>query len=378
MTNFEMRPQTPENTNTIDPEKWEEYNDYVCESIGGEEVCVDGSIIKEVTHVGHVNLLIQAGYIPQEDANLDSKLTPPDFNSDVKNSKEELEHIEQYPNNYFEWEGNKRVLRFPVKPQEEYILAVDFPDIMIDTSKHPAADEDAEESLKPLRVSYNGKWKGCVGRHVKITLNSKDKKLSPENILYKIASKSGKLQEFLASAEAERTNYNLGILAGATCKWTIVYKKTPGENGNVYHNISIKEPSAIEPVKVGNKVVATVEDQITECPIPFTGILLEQDSYQDEDLRMIRKEFRSLLEKGVAYQPSPIKYPNKWLGVDWKDTELCKALKAYYDKLKNEGQDSSESEDSVVPEEDNIDNEDLSTENVTTEDSDAPDDDIPL
>jgi hypothetical protein len=342
MSNFEMRSQTPQSGSSIPQEKWDEWNDYVDSMIEGEDINDGGHLIKEISSVGYLNLLIQAGYIPQEDAEFDSKCALP--KEGEKNSEEELAHIEKFPNNYFKWDGKKRKVCRPQHPKEEYIFAVDFPDIMLDYSKHPAAEEGAEEDLKPLRISYNGKWQGSVGKHVSITL--KDGKLSPKNILYKVAAKSGRLQELLDSPEDGKTNYDIGVVAGAVCKWTIQYKKSPGRDGIVFHNIDIKEPAAIEPIKNGSKVIASVEDQIPDCPTKFTGILLDQDEYSDDDLKQIRKEFKGLLETGVSFKPSPVKYPDFTLGTDWKDTALCKALEARAEAFRSsQGDDSSSDEE---------------------------------
>lgn len=367
---FSCKPEEGTNTSVskISPEKWEVWNNYLDSLVEGDEISDKGKLIKTTSVIGVVNLIVKAGYQKQEDTELDSTAAPP--KEGEEHSSEELEVLKKFKNNTFKWVDGKRKVYLPQKPQEEYIVCIDIPDIMVDFGKHPSVEGDYVEDLKPLRISLNGKYKGEVNRHIVIRKDGRGNvvPLKDKHLLYKIAKAGGVLQKFIDSG------YDLGVLAGLACKWELEYIKSPGKEGAVFHRIEAKDPSKIEDVKAG-KTVITREEQIPDCPIPFTGILLnDEDGYSEDALKMLRVEHIKLLEGCTSFKPSPDKHPDFVLGIDWEDTDLCKALKARTEAyLKNledgEGEEETASEG------------DLGDSSATATDSfeeDGFDDDIPL
>jgi len=357
------------NDKEISNEQWQEWNVYLHNLTDASEVDLgDGKHKKTQTSVGILNLMIEAGFQPQTDAEYDTRCALPEEGE--KNSKEELEVIEKFPSNYFKWVDDKGTKKRkqcrPQNPEQELILCIDFPDLMVDYSKHPNSDLETED-LKPLRVSLNGRFKKDFNRHIVLRLN-KDAKMSAKNLMYKIAEKSGKLQEFIDS------KYNPGVLAGAACKWSVDFQKNVSGDSTFY-SIQAVDPTSIEEVKAG-KVTVSVADQIPECSVPFTGIMLnseEEGAYSEDVLKNIRREFLNVMKKCVAFKPSPIKYPDFVLGCNWEDTDLAKALKASIEK-NNPKEDSSSKEQSKAEEEVEV----ADNDNTPLSEDDGFDEDIPF
>lgn len=348
MVEFTMSASAPSKSDssekTITNEEWQEWNEYLHNITTATEVSLgDNKHKKSKTEVGILNLMIEAGHIPQDDAQYDTRCALPD--DEEENSPEELELIEKFPSNYFQWvdEKGKRKRKHcrPQHPEQELILCIDFPEIVVDYSKHPGSDETSPD-IKPLRVSLNGKFKNTFARHIILRVD-RSGKMSFKNIMYKIAEKSGKLQEFIDS------KYDPGILAGTACKWTIEFNRNVSGDATYYH-LSAIDPVAIEPMTFkGEKI--SVEDQIPKCDVPFTGIMLNGGDYSEGVLKNIRREFLNVMKTGKSFKPSPVKYPAKVLGCDWEDTDLAKALKASFESSKEE--DKKDSSINEVTEETN-------------------------
>lgn len=344
MTSFSMKPNSggSSSESSIPNEDWDVWNDYVAGLIEAKEVEIEpGKFKKTKTYAGILNLIVEAGYQPQEDAEYDTKFKVPV--GEEENSEEELEHIKKYSNNYFKWVNDnkgvqKRKQCRPQNPEQEVILCIDLPKIMIDYSKHPSSDSESPD-LKPLRVSLNGRYKDTFYRHIVLRLD-RDKKLSEKNMLYKIANKAGVLQEFIDS------EYDLGVLAGATCNWSLEYSKNhSGER--TFHNIQLKDPVAIEEIEAGDQKI-TVAQQIPKCDVSFVGILLNGGDYSEGVLLNLRKEFLNVMKKCVSFKPSPVKFPEFTLGCNWEDTSLCKALKVSENSNDNKNKKDKEGDKQPV------------------------------
>jgi len=342
----------------IDPSEWSEWNDYLYDLVDAEEILDEkNNLVKTKTVGGIVNLIVEAG--KQENIQkFDSKKALPAEGEE--NSSEELEVIERFPNNYFEWEKDDKgkISRKHCWPQylPEVLIAVDLPEIMVDYNKHPASDEEGEK-LTPLRVSLNEKFRGEISRHIILRVD-KDGKMNDKNMLYKIAKASGKLQEFIDS------KYDIGVIAGAKCNWDLIYSKSQGKEDIVYHNIALRDPSKIEDMVHKGKVLASREEQLADikCDVPFTGILLNGGDYPEDTLLHLRSEYINCLKKGEG----------------WEDTGLCKALtartEAFKEKMKQEkGEGGNTSTETPASSEDTS-----SDESIDSFDENGFDDDIPL
>ena len=316
----------------ISGDEWDVWNDYLYSCIGAKEQGKDGKFKKTKQLAGYINFIMEAGYLPQQDSFYDTKCALPAEGEE--NSPEELEYMEKYTTSYFEWvvdysvQPNKKVRkqRSPRNPSEEIVICVDFPKIMVDYSKHPASKSDKED-LKPLRISLNGMFKNSFARS--INLDVKNKVMSDKSILYKTANACGVLEDFISS------EYDIGVLAQGVCKWTIEYSKNV-DGGNTYHKMSIKNPVAIEELELDDGTTISVASQTPSCDVEFTGITLMDGDYSEENLNQVRSEFIRVMEKGVAFKPSPVKHPDFVLGIDWKDTDLAKAWEARKEKYKEE------------------------------------------
>jgi hypothetical protein len=327
--------QVTNNTNsTVTDEEWGVWNEYYWGLIDSKETpakrksgeVVPNKFVKKTNEVGLLKMIVDCGTQPQPDSEYDSKVEAPEKGSEGLSHEEEV-HIQKFTDNYFFWgEDGKRKQGKPERPTQEYVFFYDFPNIMVDWTKHPI------EGLhrlgeKPLRVSVNGSFsrdgKVLLGRHLRLEPHFKTNKLSPNNPIFKIAEKSRLGSEF------EVSGYDLGVLVDSACKWDLILEKNIS-NDRMFFNTVIKDPAEITEVKAGN-ITVTVEQQIPECPTTFMGILMNGGDYPDEALEIIshRRELMTTLPLSKQFQPNAKKFPDFWLGVDWKSSDLCKALEAY-------------------------------------------------
>jgi hypothetical protein len=323
------------NTNsTVTDEEWGVWNEYYWGLLDSKETpakrksgeVVPNKFVKKTNEVGLLKMIVDCGTQPQPDSEYDSKVEAPEKGSEGLSHEEEV-HIQKFTDNYFFWgEDGKRKQGKPERPTQEYVFFYDFPNIMVDWTKHPI------EGLhrlgeKPLRVSVNGSFsrdgKVLLGRHLRLEPHFKTNKLSPNNPIFKIAEKSRLGSEFEASG------YDLGVLVDSACKWDLILEKNIS-NDRMFFNTVIKDPAEITEVKAGN-ITVTVEQQIPECSTKFIGLLMNGGEYTDEALEIVsyRKELMTTLPLSKQFQPNAKKFPDFWLGVDWKTSDLCKALEAY-------------------------------------------------
>lgn len=318
---------------TVTDEQWKEWNDYLYNLTDSEESPVEGKkgkYVKKYSSIGILNFIMDVGFQVQKDSEYDTKCALPEEGEE--NSQEELDHIQKWSNNYFKWVDEKGVRKrkqySPNRPEQEYAFFYDFPELVVDWTKHP--NEDMHKlGQKPLRISYNSRFGKMdnlgFSRTLPFRIDYKTKTLSTSNPIYKIANSSGVSSEFVSSG------YDLGKLAGSACMWAIEFGRNV-DGDKIYYNTKLQAHSQVLDVKVGGKVVATRQEQIPECDVEFVGIPLNDPefTYNPEDLEYInnRKELISVVGRATSFQPSPVKYPDFVIGVDFKDSTLAKALGA--------------------------------------------------
>ena len=329
---------TPESANSgstgggsaVSDDQWKEWNDYYYSLIDGKEQphknkqgdIVEGRFYKKKKLVGKLAMLVDCGLQPQADASYDWK---GEAGEGSNLSPAEQAHVDKYPDNYFKTVDGKRMQFKPERPTQEFAFYFDFPKIVVDWTKHPI---EALHSLgqKPLRVSYNGYFKNSsmglegFGKQLRFAPNYKTGKVSPNNPIYKIATAMNVADSF------ESSNYDFGKLAGGHCFFELYITKNT-YNGKSYYDAEIKNYSEITEIEAGDNTI-TVEQQIPESDIPFTGITLNNGNYSDEVLDMVahKKELMAVLPRATSFQPNATKNPDFWLGCKWEDSDLCKAL----------------------------------------------------
>ncbi len=342
---------TNNNSQDIPQEAWDQWNTYYWGLFGKEESPTkksDGSVVennftKKLTKIGLANFFLDVGHQPQPDSSYDSKL--PKGTEDgqkghgVENmpagySDEEKAHVTKYPDNYFKTVDGKRVQFKPEKPTQEVYIAFDIPEIMVDWTKYPR-DNLHKLGCKPLRLSFNGYfcrkdkdknivWEG-FGKSLRFNPNYRTKKLSPNNPINKLAANMSLGLEF------ENSEYDFDVLLGGATNVTFTINcSKEGESIKSVYSPNFKASSEIIDMNVPNIGLITREQQIPSCDIVPVSVMLDQESFDDNILEIIRnkKELKAVLPKATSYQPSPINHPDFWLGKNWKETALCKALES--------------------------------------------------
>jgi hypothetical protein len=306
MAGFTMKAAAP-STNTeggggkqVDASEWQAWNEYQFSCFEEDAITKKDRLVKSSPLVGILNMIVDMGDMPQLDGVYDVKagVTSPEVGTEG-NTPEELAYMEEYKNSYFKWEkdfktGNMvRKQCSPRKPEHEIALYVDFPDIMIDMSKHPYS-ESTEADMKPLRIFLNGIFNKV---HGSVRTSKKRDGTFPDNIISKIANASGVGQEFIDSG------YDIGVIAGVACKYEVELSLTQGEQK--FFNMKAKAPSKITEVKAG-KVTVSVEEQIPECNVPFVGILMNGGDYSEDNLRFLRKDLKDILKESKTFEGSDL------------------------------------------------------------------------
>ena len=388
---FSFTPETASSGGTgggsaVSDDQWKEWNDYYYSLLDGKEQphknkqgdIVEGRFYKKKKLVGKLAMLVDCGLQPQ-----------PDSSYEWKGEITEEEHIAKYPDNYFKTVDGKRMQFKPERPTQEFAFYFDFPKIMVDWTKHPI---EALHSLgqKPLRVSYNGYFKnsnmGLEGfaKQLRFAPNFRTGKVSPNNPIYKIATAMNVADEF------ESSNYDFGKLAGGYCFFDVYITKNT-YNGKSYYDAEIKNYSEITEIEAGENTI-TVEQQIPQSDIPFVGVTLNGGNYSDEVLDMVshKKELMAVLPRAKAFQPNATKNPDFWLGCNWKDSDLCKALGDRAPKVDKNGekvpvagtevveQSSVQQESGVVQQKDKVVEEPVEESFTPAEDDFDFQDDVPF
>lgn len=325
-----MKPQQPENSTPVADGAWDEWNEYFYSLLDSKEqpfknkegVVVEGKFFKKKKAVGVLKMIADVGFQPQIDADYDWKGVA---GTDEEYSDEEKAHCAKFTDNYFRTVDGKRKQFKPVRPTQEYALYYDFPKVMVDWTKHPV-EELHKLGNKPLRVCYNGyikiPSKGVDGfaRNLRFAPNWKTNKLSPNNPLCKIASAMGLGEQY-------DKEYDLGVLIDGACFFDLFLNKNV-KDGRTFYQEDIKNYSEITEMELPNGDIFTVEQQIPECPSEAVGVLLNGGDYSEDVLNIVRhrKELMAVLPKATNFQPNAVKAPDFYLGANWEDSDLCKAL----------------------------------------------------
>lgn len=179
---FEVRTNTQQESSGYAKVDWDALNKYVVETAQLQE--------QEVV-VGVISGLYDVGVQKQEDAKYEWTGTPED------EAKETAAKPDTYFEDLYDYESKstKRYKRHPVKDQQSVVLAIDFPEIMLDKSSF-FGQENAD--AKPLRlilggefIPYKGADKICA-KPIALTMRKNDKtnnqwSMMPNSTLYKMA-----------------------------------------------------------------------------------------------------------------------------------------------------------------------------------------------
>ena len=338
---FSKKVATQSTGTAVSSDAWGVWNEIVWNTLDvTPTVNAAGKEVKEADVIGVLNFIMELGNLPQDNASMKSDLPVPA--EGVENSPEELDKMEKYPSNYFEWvteydNGKKKTVRkvfWPLNPQQALVLAVDFPSLALDYGQHPANEDGAASDVKPMRIDYNGKFKDNFERNVINSVNWKTGEFSAGDIKYKITTACGNTAEYKAD-HSKYEDKGLANLVQATCNWTVVMTKNE-KDGNVYYNTKIKNPSAIQDIKT-RKDNYTVSQQLEDnkCDVPFCGILFDDpvESYEKADLQQIRTFWLQEAQKAVWFDKNAgTSREGEWHeegSMNYADSGLCKAIKKF-------------------------------------------------
>ena len=332
---------------------YEGKNNYIFDMIDAEVTKNKrGDDVKEFSALGVLNYMMTLGLHEQGVAEYDTKCALPAEGEE--NSQEEIEYMEKFKGAFFKWvEKDGKQIRKQCRnrqPEEELVLAFDFPSIMVEHDKFSAEGSDGI-GTKPLRISWNGWFNPYkqFNTHVRNQINYKTKEMSDSNPLYKIAKAGGVLDEYIKSG------YNYGVLAECVVNLDVVVEKSI-YNGKTYLNYAVRNPSKVEDIKFKGKVMASKEEQLEEAKtdVEFVGIEFDSRdeqgnliSYDIDDLKQIRKEWKIAASRAVSYKPSPVNYPDFVKGCNWEESSLYKALEAN-GLLLNDAPQASQQQDNVA------------------------------
>lgn len=251
----------------------------------------NGKIRKEKTLIGKVALIMDLGFPPAADSQWKTECALP--TSGEEYSQEEIQWMEKNPSHDFVWtkeydENVKKSVTVrkqtsPSYPAQEYGVAIDFPQVMIDYSKHPQV-ESTEEDLRPLRISLNGNFNHKFFKT--IVFDGSFKPVSDKNIVYKICAAAG-LEKELHSSQ-----FDIATAAGAICNFSVRadLDDQSGEDntGKVFVNWAATKPALIEDLETPQgewTADEQIEAAFKDKNVPeFTGILLDDMEYTDEML----------------------------------------------------------------------------------------------
>ena len=189
-------------------EQWNEWNQYQFDQFSAKvKELPNGKLRKEKTLIGRVGFIMDLGYPITKDSEWDTKCALPE--GDETYSKEEQAHMQANKTHDFiwtkDWDSNAnggkggmvqvRKQTSPSYASQEYGVAVDFPSIMIDYSKHPFSEEDTPK-FAPYRISLNNVFNREIQRP--IVFDGSYKPVSDKNILYKVCVAAGLEKELIA------------------------------------------------------------------------------------------------------------------------------------------------------------------------------------
>lgn len=279
----------------ISPEERNAWNQYQFDCFNAKvKELANGKKRKEKTLIGKVNFIMHLGTPPAFPSKWETKCALPQEGEEY--SQEELAWKQQNPSHDFVWDmewndvtkKRERVRKqtSPSYPQNEFGVAVDFPQVMVDFSKHPSSKNE-QPDLRPLRVSLNGSFHSDYFKT--ITFDGGFKPVSDKNLIYKICSAAGKEKQLIESG------FDIGVAAESICNFTVRMDLSENkETGRLYLNVTASKPSAVEDLDVAGVELSAeqqIDSVIKNAPLsPFVGILLNGQTYTDEMLGMLGKD----------------------------------------------------------------------------------------
>ena len=334
----------------VTPEQWQAWNEYQWSLFEVEEVqsknnkgaVIPNTYTKSLTQVGIANFFLDCGLQPQPDSDYDSKLEAGTEDGQKGHgvegmpegySEAEKAHVRKYPDNYFKTVDGKRKQFKPERPTQEIYVAFDVPNIVIDWTKHPL-ESMHKLGQKPLRISFNGYyarrndkkevvWEG-FGKSLRFNPNWQTGKLSPNNPIQKLANNLDLGDVF------ENSGYDFDKLLGGALNLNFEVRCKRKDSGDLdrMYPAQLKSTSRIVDLNIPSVGKVTREQQIPECDITPVSVMLSQETFDPQILEIIsnKRELKAVLPKATSFQPNAVKAPDFWLGVNWEDTNLCKAL----------------------------------------------------
>lgn len=303
----------------------------------------NGKTRKEKSLIGRVNLVMDLGFPPSAPSEWETKCALP--SGDEEYSQEEIEWMEKNPSHDFIWtkewdDGTKKSVTVrkqtsPSYPAQEYGVAVDFPQIMLDYSKRPESTSDKED-LRPLRISLNGSFHQKFFKT--IVFDGSFKPVSSNNLIYKICAAADREKELVDS------QFDIATVAGATCNFTVRADLNTSDDGITYVNWNASKPASVEDIETPEGEWSA-EDQIEKAfegknVSEFVGILLDGQDYTDEMLSMLgndtfgyvkhASESATFLIEGVSKKTGNEYSFEK--GLDYESTDFAKEWKAFREK----------------------------------------------
>lgn len=293
--------------NEVSQEQWNEWARYQYDTFKGKaRELPNGKFRKEKNLIGKVNLIVDLGFPPAADSQWKTECALPSNGEEY--SQEEVQWMEKNPTHNFiweqEWDDTKksrvtvRKQTSPSYPAQEYGVAVDFPQVMIDYSKHPQV-ESTEEDLRPLRISLNGNFNHKFFKT--IVFDGSFKPVSDKNLVYKICVAAGLEKELISS------EFDIATAAGVTCNFSVRAdlddQTDEDNNGKVYVNWNASKPSAIEDLETPQgewSADEQIQGAFEGKYVPeFTGILLDGMTYTNEMLEELGKSCLGLVSKDI-------------------------------------------------------------------------------
>ncbi|AGH32157.1 hypothetical protein VPHG_00090 [Vibrio phage 11895-B1] len=339
-----------------DAEAWGTWNKYLHEQFPLKKSTKKGTKDrKQKNLLGVVGYIQDLGFPPAPDNmwKVKDDWVAPEEGQDY--SQYEIDFMKEHPEADFVWDKEwddtqkkmvtRRKQTSPAQAQQEYGICVDFPQWLVDFSKHPNAPEDAPEDLRPMRVSLNGRFRGEIQRPITFETNWKTGEVTDKNIIRKICIAAGLDEELVSSG------FDIGTVAEAICNFKVTSDLNV-DGDKVFYNTAASSPTAIEDIEFDGEIVATIDQQIekiksVEGLAPFTGVLLDMgmSEYTDELLEMVhstgsahafikRAELSKEIEiSGTKKDGTEYSFTK---GVDYDSTNFAKAYNAWLKKKDKE------------------------------------------
>jgi hypothetical protein len=342
MASFSRNVEKPKTNGDGDNEALSEFNRYVFEEClkGKEKTMPNGKRRKEKQCIGRIGLIMDLGKPPAPDKLFESKVAHPAEGEDY--SEEEKDIIRKQPWKDFvwseEWDNDaggrttKRMESAKQFPKQEYGILLDFPDVLVDWTKHPV---EALHKLgtKPLRVSLNGKMQQKFFKVITFD-GGREGVISDKNLVYKICAAAGREQELLDS------KFDIATAAEAMCLFNLTL-----DFDGTYLNSRASNPATVEDIEFDGEVVATAEQRIkkaSEAPFAdFVGILLDMDesTFTDEVLEMVAADTYGFIYRASLNKQERVQGKRKdgseydfMAGIDFDSTPFAKALEKFKNK----------------------------------------------